>query len=61
MIIIYKLLFFLSHDFCNPFFTQCQLSNVILGATLPLPTWGEQRTDLMLPSRHEESKPHFFT
>ena len=26
-----------------------------------LPTWGEQRTDLMLPSRHEESKPLFLT
>ena len=31
--------FVLFHNFATHFFTQCQLSNVILGATLPLPTW----------------------
>ena len=52
-----QLTFFLIPQFCNPFFYLCQLSNVILGSTHYLPTWGAvEWTDLMLPSIHEESK-----
>ena len=47
--------------YIQSFANQCQLSNVILGATLPLPTWGEQWAELMLPSMHEKSKLLLYT
>ena len=53
---------FWSHDFVTPiFFTQCQLSNVILGATFPLPTWGSSEPISCFPLCMSSPSCFFFT